>query len=366
MSDSKKHASTAFSLPEEDGIKEAPIEQVEEDVKSSISDITPLDDEDEELLIDEGGDFFWLLQNVIWGTLKSIFIIVILVVIIWVIWGKKAPSQKDTPKQTPEIQQETPTQTEEKKSWFTSLKEKWKKDTSEEKTQKKEVIIPPEEVKENTSLPSTPNNAHTETPSSNITLIPAQEIAQWHIYLEEKRLFDMHATNTSGINWIRKAHNIYAIPLSQHIRGENEYERQKQLETFLAHINTLLKESYSTRTELYKAKLEFAQKAQQAQERFNAAQTGINNALTQANGSNIEQLVKQKSQASEDHTYNSTNEQINTWLIARIEQYDKSLRSVYEIIFANQAAIIKDVRVVNFPRDPFERVITPAQWREGK
>lgn len=56
-----------------------------------------LDVLDEDLLIEEDGDFFWVLQRVVWGILKGIFLLGGIVAIIWFIWrGDDLFDQKET------------------------------------------------------------------------------------------------------------------------------------------------------------------------------------------------------------------------------------------------------------------------------
>ncbi len=42
---------------------------------------------DDDSLIEDDGDFFWVLQRVIWGILKGIFTLAIIIFLIWFIWG---------------------------------------------------------------------------------------------------------------------------------------------------------------------------------------------------------------------------------------------------------------------------------------
>lgn len=47
--------------------------------------------------------------------------------------------------------------------------------------------------------------------------------------------------------------------------------------------------------------------------------------------------------------------------ITKIESY---LIKYREIMIANQAAIVEDIKFVDFPSDPFEQIMTPSEWRE--
>ena len=50
-------------------------------------------------------------------------------------------------------------------------------------------------------------------------------------------------------------------------------------------------------------------------------------------------------------------------VLQKMEGLDKSLRNLKEMLNANKAAIIEDIQVVEFSFDPFDRILTPSEWR---
>ena len=62
-------------------------EVAEKKVSEAVENIV----EDEDFLVEEDGDFFWVIQRIAWGTIKTLLAVAIIGVFVWIIWGVNLP-----------------------------------------------------------------------------------------------------------------------------------------------------------------------------------------------------------------------------------------------------------------------------------
>lgn len=342
MTPDSGHQSTALSLENKQEPKKDSVVKAQEDTKKSVMAIA----EDDDLFVDEGGDFFWLLQNVVWNALKSLFIIFVLLGIIWLVWNKKPAGEKVI----------TETKTQEKKV----TKEK---DIPEKKPETKNVPIKTPDVIYTTPTPTNSRPADEILQVNTELGSLAQKAAEWHRYIDKKRMFTEEKGLSEAFLWMREVESMYDIPLPTHFTEENYTGRKDKINGFLNRVSFLLNDSLRIRTQVYQKQQVFRAEALESENKFKQTVDAINIAVQQKSASQLTSLVQQKAQHSKTFSENKTEDEIRQTVLLTMERYDKALRSLYEIIYANQEAIARDIQVVNFPVDPFNRVIAPAQWR---
>ena len=343
MTNDSGHESTAMSLESNQGEGEDVLKKTEEETKNSILAIA----EDEDSLLEEGSDFFWLLQNVVWNAVKSLFIIFVLLGIIWLVWSKSPASNNE-------------------RSGAAEISQEKKNVVIEESVEKKEnpkvIQTTPRPTKNNT-VPfvssSSENVISINTELGNI----AKKTADWHSFIDKKQMFTEEKSLSEAFFWMRDVESIYDIPLPAHFEGGNYSEKKDKINGFLNQVSYLLTESLRIRSQVYEKKQIFAAEASESEALFLQTTNEINTRVQQKQASQIPLLIQQKSEHSKNFSANKTEDEIRQTVLLTMERYDKSLRSLYEVVFANQEAIAHDIQVVNFPSDPFSRVITPAQWR---
>lgn len=81
--------------PEVNPFEEAIVEAPEAEEKEEASD----------LLIEEDGDFFWVIQKVIWGIAKTLIILGIMMILIWVVWDQSSLGEESD--SAPPVTEET-------------------------------------------------------------------------------------------------------------------------------------------------------------------------------------------------------------------------------------------------------------------
>ena len=141
-------------------------EAAEKKVSEAIGNIV----EDEDYVIEEDGDFFWVIQRIAWGIIKTLLVLAMVGSLIWLIWGGKLPFFGSDNTTSAPVRIETPAETgpSDEPGFFSKLfnKDKSKKDTETDKTS---VDIPPAET--NTAPVVTPqivNNINLESLSYSL------------------------------------------------------------------------------------------------------------------------------------------------------------------------------------------------------
>lgn len=357
-----------MSLDTQEETKEQILNEAQLETKSSILSVTG----DDDLLFDEENDFFWVLQNIFWNALKSLFIIFVLVAIIWVVWRPNNDEKiSNTKNKTTNTLTEQPTETKKKEEKKTETKTQVNSSPAVKPIQPVEPLPGTKTEAEQPVVPAvTPtqrsrNVIQPHQVSSSLSNV-AGEVSRWHNYIEQKRVYGSQSSLYEGSWWIKQVDALYDSPMTGYIDAPTQQLRQQNINQLLGHMAQLLEKSFLVRSDLY-ADLQFHnQRAANAQTLFNQYNTALTNAYNAKQTGSFPSLIEGKAQASKDFTANQAEADVRRLLIQHMEQYDKSVRSLYEVIYANQAAIAQDIRVVNFPSDPFGRVLTPAQWRSGQ
>ncbi len=269
--------------------------------------------DDESLIVEEDGNFFWLIQRILWVIVKIVFIGGSLVFVIWLIWNP----HKNTGSSP------APTQT-----------------SSETKTSAVKKIL----------LPSSATTS-------------AQNFIQLAHQIQAESLQFPQNTFSLSVTWIRKAYSFFQIPLNQVSWGQTAMQRSLSVNSFLNNLRSLINESAALRQNLanedsfYTAQLSLLN--QKLKEFSSALSVGFQN----YNTPQTQELLSQKILAEQLVADFTGKMQTNNQLLLTMEPYDRALRSVYENVSANKEALIQNIQVVQFPNDPFERVITPAEWK---
>lgn len=346
MNNDSGHESTTTSLDENQVDGKDVLKKTEQATKNSVLAIA----EDEDSLIEEGSDFFWLLQNVVWNAVKSLFIIFVLLGIIWLVWSKSpAGGDGSSVGGREEVSKETPQKTQ--------IENKKQEDLKVIQTTPKTNI--PETVAVENEPVIVDNLRAVNTELGNV----AEKAADWHTYIDKKRMFVSEKSLSESFLWLRDVETIYSITLPSHFTEENYTGRKDKINGFLNQVSYLLSESLRIRTQVYEKSRVYSAEAAQAESLFEQTTNQINTAVQLKQAVNLPSLIQQKAEQSKNFSMNKTESEVRETVLATMERYDRSLRSLYEVVFANQEAIAHDIQVVNFPSDPFNRVITPAQWR---
>ena len=297
-------------------------DSLQETPQERVADSEPID-EDEAFLIEEEPDFFWMLQRIVWGAVKSLILLGVLGAIVWLVWFRgQDKSSTPTVKPTPPKAEET--------------------------------IVP---VPEKT--PSKETSSSAVPPRSE-----SWDSAQWNIWVEDMRLYDAQNDRTEGITWLQKARAFFDVPIQTLISGDSVQERGEKIDHTLETIAVLLQDSYLIRQSLATERANLILQCEQKQTQIAELQSRIQNAVTAEQLQGVDTSIEAQATLQSAYTSLAYRRDILTSILQKMEPFDRSLRQLYEMITANQDALIQGIQVVDFQGDPFEVILTPEEWRE--
>ena len=288
-------------------------------------------EDDEHLLeVEDDGDTFWLIQRVIWGILKSIMAIGFVGFLIWIVWGGYGPASKKRIEQVTEKKVEVP------------------------------VTRPKKPIKKLVEKPIS-RPIKTELLSRRSDAIQA---AGWNEWIENARLASFKTVLAESIAWTRDTEAFFEVPLPRMITGKTRTLRARKIENVLSEIWELLERSILIRQKLISQINEFSQLSEAEQQVTFVQETAFFDAIDNSDPTRISEFLTQKIDADKRQLEYSTQSEARTILLEKMGAYDEVLRNVHENITANRAALVEDIRVVEFPEDPFGRVQSLEEWRE--
>ncbi len=298
--------------------------------ESLLGDNTPdlLDnEEDDELLIEEDGDFFWLLQRIVWGVLKFVFGFGLLGVAIWFIWTSNIhPLGDKAPRDRPVAEDKAPI-------------------TKEPQSPKKDVVIDGE-------TPVTPTD------------LRVSDFVDWADYIEQNTSPRVPLQGIGpAIDWIGQVHRLFEVPVNQDWLGNSPEIRSQNIEQLLSDIRIFVQDSVFLRKALAGQINQWYAQIQRSEDTIFQIDQELDSAFGSFAAVNIETQLQQKIRAQKDQIEGRTYFESTRFVLQIMEGYDRSLREFYENIQANKNAIVQNIRVVQFPQDPFDVILTPAEWR---
>ncbi len=327
-------------------VKEAPSIMTEEpETETEVKDEEKMeqsenqfDELDEDLTdLEESTDTIWLLHRVGIGIIKTLLILGGIGLVGWLIWGgsdtnnvKKLPSKKSVVEQPIEKKDAAV------KKIIASQKKK--------EVQKKEV----EDVLE--------------------TIVPVKEsatgrsLSTWNYWLETQRLSGQKGTPAAVLLWKRKVEVLFEIPFPDQINGETPVIRNLQVGRLLQRLEYLLSRADELQTQLAQDIIEFSYKAEVARKVSMEAEQEFLDALQKSNPVGISVILDRKIEAEKLLQQYAVDEEARRIFSQKITEYTLVLENIQTVLVVNRAAIVQDIRVVNFPSDPFGRVVSPSSW----
>lgn len=286
----------------------------------------------DELLVEQDGDFFWVLQRIIWSIVKIGLVLGVIAFLIWIIWGSEGNELGETFK---EQKQKLEQGIQKTKKGLTTNKKEVDQSTPLKQIQQEFIILP-----ERSALIA----------------------AQWHEWIEKMRTFQQKELIFQSLRWMDRAEAFFALPTEQLISAQETARRAVQVEVVLRDIRSMLEESDFIRRDIIGQITEFNQNIALEKSRAIQARTTLETTLQDVREEYSEKILIEKVQADQHITDYTSQLEVRHFLLRNMENYDKALRIVYDNIIANQKAIVENIQVVVFPGDPFRRLLTPTQW----
>jgi hypothetical protein len=317
---------------------------------------TEINEADEDHLLEDDGDSFWMIQRFVWGTIKTILLIGGIGLVLWLVWGNGSFKLPTFNVNLPTFEKSETKKTE-------------KNETS--KSKKLNIFRPKSDE-------TTPKIVH--HPSSKPLRIknPAKlkdlswSASKWNIWLQSQTQSDKAMgeipqgnrrtssfsgqTTTESVKWLRDAEKFFAVKPLNWITGANPRSRESELNRMIRTIDYLLERSAQLKSKL---QIEIAQErmiASSEQSQINTAENQILKEIDQLHGQQLESFMRQKITAENQKFSAETESWLRSSLLQKIKKYEPPLQNIKQNAQTNRQAIIHNIKVVNFPNDPFQRI----------
>ncbi len=291
-------------------------------------------DELDEDLTDLGGtaDTIWLLRRVGAGIIKILIVLGALGMVGWLIWGGEG---RENLKQVfPE-------------------KQVVEQEVEDIKGSMKEIFFPKQE-QEGASMIATAPIAMSNTAGRSLTT--------WNYWIETQRISSQKGTPAKVLLWKREVEVLFEIPFPQQINGKTSIVRNHQVGRSLQVIDRLLSRAGVLQGTLSQDIIEFSNKAMAARNASMEIEQQFVDALRDSNPVGISLILDRKIEAEKDIQKYSVDAEARQIFTQKVSEYSLVLENLKTILTMNRAAIAQDIQVVNFPSDPFGRVIAPGAW----
>ncbi len=265
---------------------ETPAVKKAEEIEEKIKNVANIDDES--LLIEDDGDFFWVLQRVVWGILKTTVVLGLLLFLGWSIWGKEI-----------------------------SL---WKK---------KDIL----------KQPTSPIIITTTTPlKTDGSYI--FEIAQKAFFLEKARISKQSNIIIDAVIWLKTAKSLGEISTVV-LRIQSPETRAQKIEETLVALDKSFEESKKIQGKLRQQGEKALLKFEQENRIIEALNTQIESEIQHLQPQNITTLLSQKIEAQKRAVEFGSQGKLLKTLFLNIQNFDQLLRSL-SVPMANPITELKN------------------------
>ncbi len=300
-----------------------------------------LNDEDEALDLESDGDVFWLIQRVLWGILKLVGVLALIGGVAWLIWGE-LPHKKVDIKET---------------------KEKVEKITEKiiPKDKKKSVqdVKPVVEKDLPTVHQPVVHNGDARTDGALVG-------AGWNYWMENQRLSEQNDAISEALLWTKKTGAFFDTPLTKMIVGDSPVVRSRNLDRVVTENYRLMESAQPIRLKLESQITELAQKSEAKKQEYETYKAALGQLLKDSNPDNFDETWSYMMEAEKQSLDYSRQVQLRQQLVQSMGRYYLGLKDTYEMLVANRRAIVENIKVVQFPWDPFGQIVSPTQWREAQ
>lgn len=297
----------------------------------------------EDDFLEDDGDPFWIIQRLVWSGIKTVLLAGTLIGLFWTVWGNGIFHWPILPKSWSSL-------------WNVSTQNVKIKIESELPTVENKIIKLV--VKNSEKLVSTaplvhnlqsvnPENLSWSASKWNRTLWQSQQI-------EKKR----NLLSTAAI-WLRDTENFLSIPPEKMLPGKNPAERDQKITELLQFIETLKGRSQNIDQLLREEIAIFKQQSSSQNPRIINADDRILKEINRLKGEELDIFLREKIEAENEQFSANTQVWARESLRQKIASYQLPLSNLALNIQTNRLALIHDIRVVEFPNDPFQRVKAP-------
>jgi hypothetical protein len=323
------------SLPVDKVKKDKPEKSLDPEVSAPPKE--EVEDEDE-LLTETETDAFWIFQNIVWNIIKTALFVGVVLFFLWLIWDSEDNplSQKLAPEDKATEKVETPP---------LPITVKIPEPASQSKTEKPAK----DEVGSGESAAAYRGES--------------RQVAEWNQWISDQKARQIKDTVGRSLQWIKRDRALFDVKPLVLLEAPDSESRATKVDEILNQINILLEESNTLHQELSEQVTDFSTKTEQTRSQFQQAEKNTDALLRQLDARQTPVQLNQVIKFQQEFAEAKNQLEIRQRIIGAIETDGRRLKSFYENLSANRAAIIENIQVVSFPGNIFERILTPTQWR---
>ena len=297
----------AMNPPETTQSNQITPDVAEKKVSAAVEDIV----EDDDFLIEEDGDFFWVIQRISWGIIKTLMVLAIIGALVWLIWGGSIPSGDNNPPETL-IVEPNPVELPESSdggigNWFSGL-------FRTENTQEKEPKETP------TPIVSPPKQTQTRTAENNLNIEDlAYQLADQNINISTG------STIETASSWLKQVKIVGDIS-TDILRASNPNVRADRIEQTIRSAEDLLNQSPQLQRRLSEEFDFFLQRGESSNQNIVNIDEAISQALLQFQGAQVETLLNEKITQQQAASANLAQAKVRQTLLKNVQNFDRLLR----------------------------------------
>jgi hypothetical protein len=188
-------------------------------------------------------------------------------------------------------------------------------------------------------------------------------LSTWNYWLETQRISGQKGIPAEVLLWKREVEVLFEIPFPQQINGNTSIARNHQIGVLLQRIDQLLNRASLLQEKLSQDILEFTNKATIVRNQSLEFEQEFLNALQSSNPVGIAVILDKKIEAEKSLQQHAVDAEAREIFAQKISEYGLILENMQTLLTMNRDSIVQDIQVVNFPADPFGRVIPPEEWK---
>jgi len=259
-----------------------PVEQItpavaEQKVSAAVEDVV-----DDNTVIEEDGDFFWVIQRIAWGIIKTLFILALVGALVWLVWGSSIPFFNNNTSET-----------------VVSVVEP--------------APIPVPEV----VTPTIPTGA--TVPDNNLYI---EDLAY---ALADQNSPQGSSTISQTTDWLKQVQIIGNIS-AEVLRLNNPNTRAQKIEETIRASEALLNESPQIQRNLSEEFNFYFQKGDTANQSIADIDAQLQQALKNFDGPQLESLIATKVSQQQTASANLTEAKVRQTLLKNVQNFDRLLR----------------------------------------
>lgn len=265
----------------------------EKKVSEAVDDIV-----DQDYVVEEDGDFFWVIQRISWGIIKTMLALLVIGGIVWLIWGGKIPSFGGGPNDSPPPG-----------------------------TVNTPVVDTPSKPPKKTDPKTDPPSDGTITDPINVQpVVNTLSIERLAYQLANQNVVvDTSTTITRATQWLKDVKRVGDISTTL-LRLSSPSVRSDRIEATILEAEALLNQSSELQRQLSEELNYFFNLGQTANTNIVALDNQIAVNLSQFNGAEVEKILAQKIGEQQVAATSLSQAKVRQTLLQNVQNFDRLLR----------------------------------------